>query len=131
LEWLLVFAFSANLKRRPDCTTTATARYPLNLEARPIGLGAKTAVDPAVSTCLSRLLLILFFWGDFPPAGSMTSGRNHLDKSIGSERIAKVIARAGLCSRRDAERWILDGRVSVNGKMLDTPAFTVGPNDRV
>ena len=61
----------------------------------------------------------------------MTSGHNHLNKSIGSERIAKVIARAGLCSRRDAERWILDGRVSVNGKMLDTPAFTVGPADRV
>lgn len=57
--------------------------------------------------------------------------RHHLNKSIGSERIAKVIARAGLCSRRDAERWILDGRVSVNGKILDTPAFTVGPDDRV
>ena len=61
----------------------------------------------------------------------MTVGRHHLNKSMESERIAKVIARAGLCSRRDAERWILDGRVSVNGKMLDTPAFTVGPNDRI
>ena len=48
-----------------------------------------------------------------------------------TERIAKVIARAGLCSRRDAERWIADGRVSVNGKPLATPAFTVGPHDRV
>jgi 23S rRNA pseudouridine2605 synthase len=47
------------------------------------------------------------------------------------ERIAKVIARAGLCSRRDAERWILAGRVSVNGKMLDSPAFTVGPADKI
>lgn len=47
------------------------------------------------------------------------------------ERIAKVIARAGLCSRRDAERWIADGRVSVNGKILATPAFTVGPDDHV
>jgi 23S rRNA pseudouridine2605 synthase len=46
-----------------------------------------------------------------------------------AERIAKVIARAGLCSRRDAERWITDGRVSVNGKKLETPAFTVGPAD--
>jgi len=41
------------------------------------------------------------------------------------ERIAKRIARAGLCSRRDAERWIADGRVVVNGKTLDTPAFLV------
>ena len=48
-----------------------------------------------------------------------------------SERIAKVIARAGLCSRRDAERWIADGRVSVNGKTLETPAFTVGPRDKI
>jgi 23S rRNA pseudouridine2605 synthase len=48
-----------------------------------------------------------------------------------SERIAKVIARTGLCSRRDAERWIMDGRVSVNGKTLDSPAFTVGPADKI
>ena len=33
-------------------------------------------------------------------------------------RIAKALARAGLCSRRDAERWIEQGRVSVNGKVL-------------
>ena len=51
-----------------------------------------------------------------------------MDRGKEDERIAKVIARAGLCSRRDAERWILDGRVSVNGKMLDSPAFTVGPS---
>ena len=57
---------------------------------------------------------------------------HHLNRPIGSERIAKVIARAGLCSRRDAEAAGLPtASVSVNGKMLDTPAFTVGPNDRV
>ena len=41
------------------------------------------------------------------------------------ERIAKVIARAGLCSRREAERWINDGKVRVDGKTLDSPALTV------
>ena len=46
-------------------------------------------------------------------------------------RIAKAMARAGLCSRREAERWIADGRVSVNGKMLKTPACEVGPSDKV
>ncbi len=47
------------------------------------------------------------------------------------ERIAKVMARAGLCSRRDAERWIEAGRVSVNGTVLDSPAFTVGESDKI
>lgn len=47
------------------------------------------------------------------------------------ERIAKRLARAGICSRRDAERWITEGRVVVNGKRLDTPAFLVGPDDRI
>jgi len=46
-------------------------------------------------------------------------------------RIAKAMARAGLCSRREAERWIADGRVSVNGKLLKTPACEVGPSDSV
>jgi 23S rRNA pseudouridine2605 synthase len=41
------------------------------------------------------------------------------------ERIAKLLARAGLCSRRDAERWIIEGRVSVDGRPLTTPAMTV------
>lgn len=49
----------------------------------------------------------------------------------GPLRIAKAMARAGLCSRREAERWIGEGRVAVNGKVLSTPAFEVTPNDRV
>jgi len=46
-------------------------------------------------------------------------------------RIAKAMARAGLCSRREAERWIGQGRVAVNGKVLSTPAFEVGAEDKV
>lgn len=45
------------------------------------------------------------------------------------DRIAKVMARAGLCSRRDAERWIEDKRVSVNGRLLTTPAVKVSEKD--
>jgi 23S rRNA pseudouridine2605 synthase len=46
-------------------------------------------------------------------------------------RIAKAMAKAGLCSRRDAEAWIAEGRVTLNGKRLDTPAVVVSPGDRV
>jgi len=44
---------------------------------------------------------------------------------IAAQRIAKVLARAGLCSRRDAERWIAEGRVMVDGAVLTSPAVTV------
>ncbi len=47
------------------------------------------------------------------------------------DRIAKVLARAGVASRRDAERMIEAGRVSVNGKKLDSPAFNVTGKDRI
>jgi 23S rRNA pseudouridine2605 synthase len=47
------------------------------------------------------------------------------------ERIAKVMARAGLCSRRDAESWIEAGRVSVNGKKLTSAAVNVEASDIV
>ena len=47
------------------------------------------------------------------------------------ERIAKVLARAGLCSRREAERWIDNGRVRLNGAILSTPAVTVTDADEV
>ncbi len=52
------------------------------------------------------------------------------DKHKG-ERIAKVMARAGLCSRRDAEKWIVQERVKVNGKVIDSPALNVSAVDAV
>ncbi|MEQ8707506.1 MAG: pseudouridine synthase [Rhodospirillales bacterium] len=47
------------------------------------------------------------------------------------ERIAKRIARAGLASRREAEKWISDGRVVVNGHKIDSPALNVTETDIV
>ncbi|MBB3951972.1 pseudouridine synthase [Aureimonas jatrophae] len=51
--------------------------------------------------------------------------------STGSMRIAKRLARAGISSRRDAEGMIADGRVSVNGRKLDSPALDVTMSDRI
>ncbi len=48
-----------------------------------------------------------------------------------AERIAKFLARAGVCSRRDAERLIGEGRVKLNGKVLDTPAVKVTEADDI
>lgn len=47
------------------------------------------------------------------------------------QRVAKLIARAGVCSRRDAERLIAEGRVKLDGKVLDTPAVVVDDPRRI
>jgi 23S rRNA pseudouridine2605 synthase len=57
------------------------------------------------------------------------NGQN--EHSPAGERIAKVIARAGLASRREAEAWIAAGRVAVNGKLVASPALNVEARDRI
>ncbi|EYD75928.1 RNA pseudouridylate synthase family protein [Rubellimicrobium mesophilum DSM 19309] len=47
------------------------------------------------------------------------------------ERIAKVLSRRGVASRRDAERLILEGRVTVNGEKITSPAVNVTDKDRI
>ncbi|MBS0384666.1 MAG: rRNA pseudouridine synthase [Proteobacteria bacterium] len=51
--------------------------------------------------------------------------------SADGERVAKVLARAGVCSRRDAERLIAEGRVKLNGQTLETPAVKVSASDQI
>lgn len=50
------------------------------------------------------------------------------DQTEKGERIAKVIARAGVCSRRDAEKLIAEGRVALNGEILTSPAIAILPD---
>jgi 23S rRNA pseudouridine2605 synthase len=47
------------------------------------------------------------------------------------DRIAKVLSRAGIASRREAERMIEAGRVAVNGQTIESPALNVGASDRI
>lgn len=48
-----------------------------------------------------------------------------------TERIAKYLARSGVCSRREAEKLILQQRVTVNGKLIETPAFNVEGTEQI
>lgn len=47
------------------------------------------------------------------------------------ERIAKFIARSGVCSRRDAEKLIEQKRVTVNGETIESPAFNVSGEEKI
>ncbi|EHK73472.1 hypothetical protein SM0020_33758, partial [Sinorhizobium meliloti CCNWSX0020] len=47
------------------------------------------------------------------------------------QRISKILSRAGVASRRDVERMIMEGRVSLNGVVLDTPVVNATLADRI
>ena len=68
---------------------------------------------------------------DKPPVKQRAATPAPREKAFEGERIAKVMARAGVCSRRDAEFWIAEGRVAVNGRVQTSPAFNVRDNDNI
>ncbi|HKI61985.1 MAG TPA: pseudouridine synthase [Mariprofundaceae bacterium] len=51
------------------------------------------------------------------------------NQDTSSDRINRYMARCGLCSRREADRWIEAGRVAVNGKIVRQPGVIIGPGD--
>lgn len=53
------------------------------------------------------------------------------DSAVESGRIAKILARVGVASRRDVERMVAEGRIRVNGKILESPAIVVSLSDRI
>ncbi|GAB5463816.1 pseudouridine synthase [Hoeflea alexandrii] len=53
------------------------------------------------------------------------------DSATESGRIAKILARVGVASRRDVERMVAEGRIKVNGKTLESPAVVVSLSDRI
>nr|WP_170573267.1 pseudouridine synthase [Ruegeria atlantica] len=72
----------------------------------------------ASETCLSQ-------------AGGMRYGLRMSKTPPPGDRIAKVLARAGVASRREAERMIEAGRVTVNGKTIGSPALNVTAKDKI
>jgi len=65
------------------------------------------------------------------PRANPPKSKPEVAKPAEPMRLAKAIAHAGICSRRDAERMIEAGRVAVNGKVLATPAHVVTAKDRI
>jgi 23S rRNA pseudouridine2605 synthase len=57
--------------------------------------------------------------------GAMRKAASMSDDIPKGDRIAKVLSRAGIASRREAERMIAEGRVTVNGKVIDSPALNI------
>ena len=67
----------------------------------------------------------------FPKAMISTKAHTMTENTPPGDRIAKVISRAGLASRREAERMISEGRVSVNGRTIDRAALNVTADDKI
>ncbi len=63
--------------------------------------------------------------------GPDDGGEEESNDGKGGERIAKRLSRAGVCSRRDAEKLIAEGRVTLNGTKLTTPATLVTDSDLI
>lgn len=64
-----------------------------------------------------------------PSGGGETGWRTGVAEGAAGERVAKALARAGVASRREVERYIAEGRVAVNGQVLTTPAVKIEPRD--
>ena len=69
--------------------------------------------------------------GGRPSGQARTPQREGLEDAAkeGGDRVAKLLARAGVASRREVERLIEAGRVALNGQVLTTPAIKVEPGD--
>jgi len=66
-----------------------------------------------------------------PKAPRPPAAKSAAEKTAGGERIAKVLSRAGVASRREAERMIELGEVAVNGKVITSPALNVTATDKI
>jgi 23S rRNA pseudouridine2605 synthase len=87
---------------------------------------AKSAMATSASTAATPAS-----WPDHPASERARRSGAPAPREGDGNRIAKMMARAGLCSRREAEDWIAAGRVAVNGGTISSPAMNVTERDRV
>ncbi|MCD9148920.1 pseudouridine synthase [Pseudophaeobacter flagellatus] len=66
-----------------------------------------------------------------PATKAVPNASSSNDGAPTGDRIAKVLSRVGVASRREAERMIAEGRVKVNGSQIDSPALNVSSSDRI
>ena len=87
---------------------------------RPPSKGPASGKTPARAAKPPRLR-----WDSKParkPRPDAAPSKGTLDRKDGEERIAKLLARAGIASRREIERMIADGRITLHGEKVETPA---------
>src|SRR5438105_3319296 len=111
--WIIAFPALASTSPAAEISTAPTGTSP------PL---------PAASACSSASFKKAKSSSFIVLQNSRSTGmaeNSQTEESKTGERIAKVIARSGVCSRRDAEKLITEGRVAVNGQQIATPALNV------
>src|SRR3954468_17212743 len=104
--------------RLPSCASNSPSA---DSNTAPTGTSPRAAADFASSSASAMAS------ASFMGTGVTVAGKQKPAEREG-ERIAKVIARAGICSRRDAEKLIAEGRVALGGEKVMSPALNVAPD---
>ena len=112
----------APLRRRPAAAEPVPADS-ASLDAAPVEPSAQADADFDDAD-----------FDDAPEAAAVATAAKAepaVPETFEGERIAKAIARAGIASRRDVEAMIAEGRITLNGRVLDTPAINVTDSDAI
>src|SRR5580700_7052159 len=114
--------------RLPARATTAPPRT----MTQPTGTSPRAPVAPASSSAKAmKEVMVPCEPLCYQPSSASRTMNGNTEQHKPGERVAKVIARAGLASRREAEAWIAAGRVAVNDAVITSPACNVTGQDRV
>jgi 23S rRNA pseudouridine2605 synthase len=111
------------MNRKPETTRPDRARPAARRSGRSDGAAKSTGAESTTATSSA--------WPEHPTSERRRRSGPPASGDGEGDRIAKVMARAGLCSRREAEDWVAAGRVAVNGGTISSPAINVTARDRI